>query len=86
MNELNLNERQDRVDRLQLAALAGLMLIGTMFVYSATLTNGSAGDCPGMTRSGYARSSGTRWVSAGRRPSAWWITIRWPAGRLWFTA
>ena len=39
MNELHLNERQNQLDRLQLAALAGLMLIGTMFVYSATLAN-----------------------------------------------
>ena len=34
-----INEPQTRVDRLQLAVLAGLMLIGTMFVYSATMAN-----------------------------------------------
>src|SRR3984957_17991174 len=39
MNELHLHERQNQLDRLQLVALAGLMLIGTMFVYSATLSN-----------------------------------------------
>ncbi len=32
-------ERHERFDRLQLAALAGLMLIGTAFVYSATMAN-----------------------------------------------
>ena len=39
MNELHLHEHQNQLDRLQLVALAGLMLIGTMFVYSATLSN-----------------------------------------------
>jgi rod shape determining protein RodA len=32
-------ENHERFDRLQLAALAGLMIIGTMFVYSATMAN-----------------------------------------------
>ena len=32
-------EHHERFDRLQLAALAGLMLIGTLFVYSATMAN-----------------------------------------------
>jgi rod shape determining protein RodA len=32
-----LNERPPRLDRLQLAALAGLMLLGTAFIYSARL-------------------------------------------------
>jgi rod shape determining protein RodA len=32
-------EHHERFDRLQLAALAGLMLIGTAFVYSATMAN-----------------------------------------------
>jgi rod shape determining protein RodA len=34
-----LNERPDKFDRLQLAALAGLMLLGMLFVYSATMAN-----------------------------------------------
>src|SRR5208283_3880779 len=34
-----INEPHARIDRLQLAVLAGLMLIGTMFVYSATMAN-----------------------------------------------
>ena len=34
-----LNERPGKLDRLQLAALAGLMFIGTLFVYSATMAN-----------------------------------------------
>jgi rod shape determining protein RodA len=46
MNEFNLNERQHKFDRIQLVALAGLMLIGTMFVYSATLANGSSAGVP----------------------------------------
>jgi rod shape determining protein RodA len=36
-----LNEPQVKLDRLQLAALAGLMLIGALFVYSATMANAS---------------------------------------------
>jgi rod shape determining protein RodA len=32
-------EHHERFDRLQLVALAGLMIIGTMFVYSATMAN-----------------------------------------------
>jgi len=42
MFELTLNEHQPRVDRLQVAALVGLMLLGTAFVYSATMVNESA--------------------------------------------
>ena len=37
-NEL-LNERSGKLDRLQLAALAGLMFVGILFVYSATMSN-----------------------------------------------
>ncbi len=46
MHEFNLNERQNKFDRLQVAALGGLMLIGTMFVYSATLANGDSAGLP----------------------------------------
>ena len=35
----SINERHDRIDRTQLVALAGLMLLGTAFVYSATMAN-----------------------------------------------
>jgi cell division protein FtsW (lipid II flippase) len=34
-----INEREPKLDRLQLVALAGLMLIGTAFVYSATMVS-----------------------------------------------
>jgi rod shape determining protein RodA len=37
MFEEILNERQSRIDRLQLLALTGLMLLGAAFVYSATM-------------------------------------------------
>jgi rod shape determining protein RodA len=37
-----LNERQARIDRLQLFALFGLMLLGIVFVYSATMVGESA--------------------------------------------
>jgi len=39
-------ERQSRVDRLQIAGLLGLMVIGVLFVYSATMVNESAITAP----------------------------------------
>lgn len=36
------NERQSRVDWLMMAALSGLMVVGVLFVYSATMANESA--------------------------------------------
>src|SRR6516162_3908984 len=43
MFDAGLNEHQARVDKLQLVALCGLMLLGAAFVYSAT-TVGAAAD------------------------------------------
>ncbi len=40
------NERQHRIDRLQLFALLGLMLVGLAFVYSATMVNDAASAIP----------------------------------------
>ena len=42
MIPLAANERQSRVDWLMVAALAGLMLVGVLFVYSATMADESA--------------------------------------------
>jgi rod shape determining protein RodA len=42
MFDANINERKPRLDRLQLIALLGLMLLGIAFVYSATMVNESA--------------------------------------------
>ncbi|TAK92728.1 MAG: hypothetical protein EPO07_19180, partial [Verrucomicrobia bacterium] len=39
MFEATLNERQNRLDRLQIASVLGLMLVGVAFVYSATMVN-----------------------------------------------
>ena len=39
MVDPSINEHAPRLDRLQLAGLAGLMVIGTLFVASATLAN-----------------------------------------------
>jgi rod shape determining protein RodA len=41
MFDADLNERQSRFDRLQIAALIGLMLLGIAFVYSATMADES---------------------------------------------
>ena len=46
MFEAILNEKQARVDRVQVAALAGLMLLGTAFVYSATMVTEAARTAP----------------------------------------
>jgi rod shape determining protein RodA len=42
----SINEREPKLERLQLAALAALMFIGTMFVYSATMVNASSAILP----------------------------------------
>jgi len=42
MFALSVNERQSRIDWLMLAALGGLMTVGVLFVYSATMANESA--------------------------------------------
>jgi rod shape determining protein RodA len=39
-------ERQSRLDRLQLAGIGGLMLLGTAFVYSATMVSETAWSAP----------------------------------------
>jgi len=46
MVDPSINERSTGLDRLQLAALAGLMLIGTAFIYSATTSNADAASLP----------------------------------------
>ena len=46
MNNLALNESSPRVDRLQLAAIFGLMIVGVAFVFSATMVNESAAALP----------------------------------------
>src|SRR4051794_6136435 len=46
MFDLNLTDRQSRVDRLQLVALLGLMFLGTAFIYSATMVSESASAAP----------------------------------------
>jgi rod shape determining protein RodA len=46
MFALSTNERQSRIDWLMLAALGGLMLVGVLFVYSATMANESAALIP----------------------------------------
>lgn len=41
-----LNERQPRIDKLQLAAIAGLMFLGAAFIYSATMVSENVRDLP----------------------------------------
>src|ERR1051326_8504411 len=46
MFDATLNEHHGRLDRLQIAALAGLMVLGVLFVYSATMVSESARSLP----------------------------------------
>jgi rod shape determining protein RodA len=46
MFEANLNEPQPRIDRLQVAAVAGLVLLSAAFVYSATMVSAAASAAP----------------------------------------
>src|SRR3954447_14308940 len=40
------SESQSRIDKLQIAALCGVMLLGTAFVYSATMVTEAASSAP----------------------------------------
>jgi rod shape determining protein RodA len=51
MFEPTLTERQSRLERLQLVALLGLMFLGTVFVYSATMVSESANAAPWYSQS-----------------------------------
>lgn len=51
MVNASINENHTRLDRLQLVALAALMFIGGMFVYSATQAGASAGASPWYAQS-----------------------------------
>jgi rod shape determining protein RodA len=51
MFEPGLSERQSHLDKLQLAALFGLMLLGAVFVYSATMVSESAASLPWYNQS-----------------------------------
>ena len=46
MFEATLTDRQGRLDRLQIAALFGLMFLGIAFVYSATMATDAARSLP----------------------------------------
>jgi rod shape determining protein RodA len=51
MFDPDLNERQSRLERVQLAALFGLMVLGAAFVYSATMVSESASSGPWYNQS-----------------------------------
>ena len=48
MNAVNLNENAPRLDRLQIVAIGGLMLMGIAFVHSATFASESAALVPAL--------------------------------------
>ena len=51
MFDADLNERQSRLERVQIAALFGLMVFGALFVYSATMVSESASAAPWYNQS-----------------------------------
>ena len=51
MFEASLNEPQSRIDRVQVVALVGLMLLGAVFVYSATMVSETARLAPWYNQS-----------------------------------
>ena len=51
MFDADLNERQPRIDRVQIVALIGLMLVGSAFVYSATMVSESTRLAPWYNQS-----------------------------------
>lgn len=51
MYDALLNERQSRLDKLQAGAVLGLMLVGALFVYSATMVNEAAQLAPLLQQS-----------------------------------
>ena len=51
MFDAALQHRESRIDRLQIAAICGLMLLGALFVYSATMVNASASLVPWYNQS-----------------------------------
>src|SRR3990170_3872805 len=62
MFETTLNERQSRLDRLQVAAACGLILLGALFVYSATMGSEAAGATPLLEQSWFRQMV---WYAAG---------------------
>jgi rod shape determining protein RodA len=87
MFDADLNERQSRVDRVQIAALLGLMLLGALFVYSATMVSGSASSAPWYNQSWF-RQIVWYGVGTGAAASLCWVdyhTIaRWSMVAYWF--
>jgi len=78
------HERAPLFDRLQLAALAGLMLVGTVFVYSATMVNAPLGLWQEFRENGFAQSAG--WLSGQLffRQIIWYGAGIGAAAVLWF--
>lgn len=88
MSTLTLNPNQPRVERLQLGALFGLMVLGGAFIYSATMASESAAEAPLYNQTWFRQLV---WYSAGitggvivclvdyRTLSRWSFVIYWVA-------
>ncbi|MEI6390112.1 MAG: FtsW/RodA/SpoVE family cell cycle protein [Verrucomicrobiota bacterium] len=83
-----LNERQPRLERMQLVALFGLMVLGAAFVYSATMVNESASSGPWYSQSWFRQIV---WYALGTGAAAalccadYHTLTRWSMVVYWFS-
>ena len=83
-----LNERQPRLERMQLVALFGLMVLGAAFVYSATMVNESASSGPWYSQSWFRQIV---WYALGTGAAAalccadYHMLTRWSTVVYWFS-
>ena len=83
-----LNERQPRLERMQLVALFGLMVLGAAFVYSATMVNESASSGPWYSQSWFRQIV---WYALGTGAAAalccadYHTLTRWSMVAYWFS-
>jgi rod shape determining protein RodA len=88
MFDASLNERQSRVDWLQMLALASLMLVGVAFVFSATMVNESAAQVPWFNQPWFRQIV---WYGLGIAAMAalcvidYLVLARWSLVIYWFT-
>ena len=88
MFDRELNERQPRLERVQLVALFGLMVLGAAFVYSATMVNESASSGPWYSQSWFRQIV---WYALGTGAAAalccadYHTLTRWSMVVYWFS-
>ena len=88
MFDADLQRREARIDRLQIGALCGLMLLGALFVYSATRVNAAANLAPWYNQSWFRQIA---WYVLGTGAAAALCCVdyhsiaRWSMIAYWFS-